>query len=757
MVFSSKTFLFIVCRTRVIIVEGTYMLKKLLLITPPFTQLNTPYPATPYLKGFLKLHGYDVVQVDLSIELINKIFSQEGFEKLFHIVKKQIEHLSQNALQIIHNEKNYLQTVGQVMNYLQYRDNTPAQLICSDTFLPRASRFDQLPDLEWSFGNIGVNDKARFLATLYIEDVGDLIKEAVTPYFGFSRYAEKLGRSAHSFAPLDAALHQPVNIIEAWLLELLNDHIERIAPDVVGISIPFPGNLYAALKCGQFIKNNFQRIKVVAGGGFVNTELRELSEPVIFNYVDFITVDDGELPLLTILQYLQGEIKAEDLKRTYSRIDDEVKYIHGSAGKDPSHAEISCPDYSDLLLDKYLSLIEIANPMHRLWSDGRWNKLTITHGCYWHQCSFCDTTLDYIKRYDTAPAMVLVDRIEQVIAQTGQTGFHFVDEAAPPAVLKELALELLRRKISISWWVNIRFEQAFSEDLCRLLAASGCIAVTGGLEAASDRLLKLMNKGVTVRQAAYVCRNFSKAGIMVHAYLMYGFPTQTEQETIDALEIVRQFFHEGLIQSAFWHVFTATVHSDVGRHPEKYQCRIIDHPAGRFAKNDLVHEDRIGCDPHVYAQGLNKAVYNFMHGIGTDLSIKDWFDFQVPSISIKRNYVKQAINEAPVFDNERSRSRILWMENQPHYMQYDSTKKRERARKNKFVFYTKTENFALSTSAEMGDWLNNVFNKFSIQNSELLLLEELKQNYEKHFSSSFTSFLRSREWKTLREKGLLLI
>ena len=395
--------------------------------------------------------------------------------------------------------------------------------------------------------------------------------------------------------------------------------------------------------------------------------------------------------------------------------------------------------------------------MHRLWSDGRWNKLTIAHGCYWHQCSFCDTTLDYIKRYDTAPAMVLVDRIEQVIAQTGQTGFHFVDEAAPPAVLKELALELLRRKISISWWVNIRFEHAFSEDLCRLLAASGCIAVTGGLEAASDRLLKLMNKGVTVRQAAYACRNFSKAGIMVHAYLMYGFPTQTEQETIDALEIVRQFFHEGLIQSAFWHEFTATVHSDVGIHPEQYQCRIIDHPVGRFASNDLVHEDRLGCDPHVYAQGLNKAVYNFMHGIGTDLSIKDWFDFQVPAVSIKRNYVKQAINEAPVVDSERLRSRILWLENTPQYMQYDSTKKGKQARKGKFVFYTKTENFVLSTSAEMGEWLNNVFDKFSIQNSELLSFEELKQNYEKHFSSSFTSFLRSKEWKTLREKGLLLI
>jgi hypothetical protein len=628
------------------------MLKKILLMTPPFTQLNTPYPATPYLKGFLKLHGHTVFQADLGIELANKMFSRNGFQELFDFVKKSTDHISPNSRRIISNEDYYLQTIDRVMNFLQYRDNTLAQLLCSDNFFPRASRFDQLPDLEWSFGNIGANDKARFLATRYIEDVGDLIKDAVTPYFGFSRYAEKLGMAAHSFSPIDDALRKPENIIETWLLELLKNLIEQHRPDVVGITIPFPGNLYAGLKCCQFIKKHFHDITIIAGGGYVNTELRALSEPAIFNYLDFITLDDGELPFLNILRFLQGEISEEGLTRTFVRMNSEVKYRNNGNGKHPAFTETGCPDYSDLRLNDYLSLIEIANPMHRLWSDGRWNKLTLAHGCYWHQCSFCDTTLDYIKRYESAPAGALVDRIEQVVAQTGQTGFHFVDEAAPPAVLKELAVELLRRNTGISWWVNIRFEHAFTGDLCRLLAAAGCIAVTGGLEAASDRLLKLMNKGVNIRQAALACRNFTGAGVMVHAYLMYGFPTQTEQETIDALEIVRQFFHEDLVQSAYWHLFTATVHSDVGRHPEKYRCRIIAHPVGTFANNDLIHEDTIGCDPHEYAQGLNKAVYNFMHGIGTDLPVKTWFDFQVPPISIKRNYVKQAINEVPAGDNE---------------------------------------------------------------------------------------------------------
>ena len=621
---------------------------KTLLITPPFTQLNTPYPATPYLKGFLKSQGYGVFQADLGIELINAIFSREGFQELFDAINQSSKKLSPNSRRIIKNATSYVQTIDSVMSFLQYRDNTLASLICNETFLPRASRFDSMPDLEWAFGNIGVNDQARFLATLYVEDVGDLIKDAVTPWFGFSRYAEKLGMSAHSFAPITRALQQPENILEVRLLELLKRHIEQVRPDVVGITIPFPGNLYAGLKCAQFIKKYYPHIKTVAGGGFVNTELRNLSEPAVFDYLDFITLDDGERPFLSILQFLEGKKNQEKLVRTFIRMDDEVRYIHDDQEPDFHHAETGCPDYSDLPLGKYLSLIEMGNPMHRLWSDGCWNKLTLAHGCYWHQCSFCDTMLPYIKRYESAPAAVLVDRMEQVIAQTGHRGFHFVDEAAPPSVLKDVAKELLKRKIGISWWTNIRFEKAFTEDLCRLMAMSGCIAVTGGLETASDRLLKLMNKGVTVRQAAQVCDHFSKAGIMVHAYLMYGFPTQTQQETIDALEIVRQFFQEGLIQSAFWHLFTATVHSDVGKNPQKYSCTISDHPVGGFANNDLVHIDPRGCEHQVFAPGLNKAVYNFMHGIGTDMAIQDWFDFPVKASSVKRNYIKQAIKTYPL-------------------------------------------------------------------------------------------------------------
>jgi hypothetical protein len=295
-----------------------------------------------------------------------------------------------------------------------------------------------------------------------------------------------------------------------------------------------------------------------------------------------------------------------------------------ASARDVPHTETGTPTYAGLPLDRYVSLFEMLNPMHRLWSDGRWNKLTLAHGCYWKKCTFCDVSLPYIGRYEAASADLIVDRIEQLVAETGDTGFHFVDEAAPPAMLRALSERLLARGVAITWWGNIRFEKTFTPALCDLMARAGCIAVTGGLEVASNRLLALMQKGVTVEQVARVTRAFTDAGVMVHAYLMYGFPTETEQETVDALERVRQLFDEGCIQSAFWHRFAATVHSPIGLAPKKYGIRVFKERAP-FARNELPFEDPTGTDHDLLGEGLRKALYNYMHGVGLDLDVRSWF------------------------------------------------------------------------------------------------------------------------------------
>lgn len=612
------------------------------------TQLNTPYPSTACLTGFLRGRGVEAVQEDFALGLVLNLFSREELKK----IRKCAEGKRTESTKVfLAQYDRYADTVESAVAFLQGRDPTLAHRICTRQFLPEGPRFNNLEafvaeaggdPLAWAFGSLGTQDRAKHLATLFLNDIADVIRDAVDGRFEFARYAETLAKSQPGFEPLAEALAARPTRVDEIVRDLARDAVVRHAPDLVLVSVPFPGCVYGAFRIAQAIKELDPSIAMVLGGGFVNTELRELSAPRLFDFFDFVTLDDGELPAWALVEHLRGQRTRDQLVRTFLKKQGAVCFID-SGEKDIPFAETGTPTWDGLPLDRYLSVLDLLNPMHRLWSDGRWNKLAVAHGCYWRKCSFCDTGLDYIARHENLPAKVLVDRIEAAIAETGQTGFHFTDEAAPPAALKSLAAELKRRPRTISWWGNIRFEKAFTPELCRELAASGCIAVSGGLEAASDRLLKLMNKGVSVEQAAQVAKAFSNAGILVHAYLMYGCPTQTVQETVDSLEHVRQLFEAGCIQSGFFHRFACTVHSPVGRNPEKYGIRLLPLPPAPFAKNDVGFVDPTGVDHDTLGKGLAKALYNYMHGVGLDADVRSWFEMRVPRTTIPRGFIARAV------------------------------------------------------------------------------------------------------------------
>lgn len=735
------------------------MKQKILFFTPPFTQLNTPYPATAYLKGFLNTKGYPSAQADLGIEVILELFSKKGLKAMFDGLapnpQSAIENpqLSDNALRIIALQADYLATIGPVIAFLQNKNPTLAHGICDRSYLPEASRFDNLEDLEWAFGTMGTHDKARHLATLYLEDLGDLIKEAVDPHFGFSRYAERLGSTASSFDDMEQELQAPDSLVAIILKEALAKHIAEQKPDIICLSVPFPGNVYGAFKCGQYVKQFHPEIKIIIGGGYANTELRSLADARVFNYLDYICLDDGELPLLKLIEHIAGEKDARELKRTYSLQNGIVCYHNASTELDVPQRETGTPDYSDLLLHDYLSVIEIVNPMHRLWSDGRWNKLTLAHGCYWGKCSFCDVTLDYIQRYEPLTPALLCDRIETIIAQTGQTGFHFVDEAAPPALMRDLALEILRRRLTVTWWTNIRFEKSFTADLCRLLKASGCIAVSGGLEVASDRLLERMKKGVTVAQVARVAHHFTEAGIMVHAYLMYGFPTQTAQETIDSLEMVRQLFEAGVVQSGFWHRFAMTAHSPVGLEPAAYGVMETGPTFAGFADNDRWHDDPTGTDHDLFAEGLRKSLFNYMHGVCFNFRLADWFDFKTPKPSVPKTFIQKSIAQQ---EEKMPRPTALVVWNGPLPIA-TLDKDEDGDALATLTFHHKHDSWELETTPALGQWLVDVLPLLQIGEHPVMSFAELEKDFLEHVERDFAVFLSSEEWAAIWEHGLLIL
>ncbi len=608
---------------------------KVLSLIPPMTQLNTPYPSTAYITGFLRSRGINAVQEDLALALVLGFFTAQGLGRVHaQAIGLKDEFRSASVNYFLDHFLAYQLTIERVIAFLQGRDNTLSHRINGRDFLPEGPRFNALDayddgessdSLAWAFGALGSHDRARHLATLYLNDLSDVLRDAVDERFEFVRYGESLASSQPTFDPLANALAAEPTLMDVTLCEITAKVIRQHQPNLILLSVPFPGAMYASLRIAQTIKLNWPDIKIAMGGGYVNTELRELTEPRLFDFIDFISLDAGERPLLAIMDHLQGKRSVERLVRTFVRTEAHQVKLMSWPEPDVPFEEVGTATWDGLPLNSYLSLLDMLNPMHRLWSDGRWNKLTVAQGCYWKKCSFCDISLDYISRYETASASLLVDRIETIIAETGQTGFHFVDEAAPPKMLKALAQELIRRQVFISWWGNIRFEKTFTPELAALLAKSGCIALSGGLEVASDRLLALMKKGVSVAQVANVTKGFAESGILVHAYLMYGFPTQTVQETVDALEVVRQLFENGCIHSGFFHRFTCTVHSPVGLNPEEYGITLETLAPIAFAKNDIGFIDPSGVDHDLLGLGLKKAIYNYMHGLGFEEDVRVWF------------------------------------------------------------------------------------------------------------------------------------
>jgi hypothetical protein len=719
-----------------------------LLLTPPLTQLNTPYPSTAFLTGFLRSQGVACYQADLGIEMVLRLFSRTGLRQVFDLVREQGEKLPDEAKQMLAMERVYLDMIDPVVEFLQGRDPALALHLTQAGALPRGPRFSGRPAFTRA---VPIEDRAKQYATWFLEDLADLVQATISPYFALSRYAEQIARSASSFTAMETALAEPPGLTDQFMLDALWAHLDHVGPSLVGLSVPFPGNLYGGFRIAQAIKQCRPDIFVALGGGYANTELRRLSDPRVFDYVDFIALDDGERPLLSLVEHLAGTRPRTALSRTFYRDADRVVYANDTSANDFAMGDVDCPTYDGLMLNRYLTILDSTNRMHRLWSEGHWNKLTVAHGCYWKQCTFCDVGLNYISRYEMTPTDRLIQQIERLRAETGSRGFHFVDEAAPPAALKALALGLLERGITISWWGNIRFEETFTPDLCRLLAASGCIAVTAGLEAASDRLLENIRKGITVDQTALVAAAFKDADILVHAYLMYGCPSETVQETVDSLERVRQLFASNLIQSAFWHRFTVTAHSPIGLKPDTHGLRILGPEFQGFAENDFLHEDKHGNTPEWVGEGLRRSMLNYLEGRGLALDVRRWFDHSMPRPQVSSTWVRRLLKNRTIHDDPCAERRFVWLGGQPVC---EPVGKQAR-----LILPGHTSGYTVRLSDRQAQWLNGLIRQSTPLNNSSRpypLLKETKSTFP-GTAREFETFLCAPSWRKIRNAGLLLV
>ena len=485
---------------------------RILLLTPPLLQTNTPYPATMHLTGFLESKGFDVHQRDLSIKVVRDIL-------------------------------------------LEYGDETTEEL------------------LEFLGGPAPLEAKRE--ASEAIDELAIWIRDNVDPEFGFSRYAEAKCRVVDDFGKLVKLVNRR-GVMDKPLARHLKAAMDEVKPTVVGVTCPFPGTLVGAFKIAKYVRKHYPKVKLLLGGGYVNTELREMTDRRPHRYFDEFQLDEG---------YGNFEVKDQG-EGEHRKMKNSTVHLKSSPSPDVIPAFVK-PSYRGIDWDEYFDVVETDNFVTNLWNSGKWVKLVMARGCYWHKCAFCDVVLPYIGCFRMPDPKEIVDAIEGMRDEGwGMRGVHFVDEAMPPKIIKGMCEEILRRKLKVEWWGNIRFDAAFTPALAKLMAKAGCIAVTGGLECANDRLLKLMNKGITLKGAEKVLKAFKAAKIFVHAYLMYDFPTETKAEQKGAERYVKGLAQKGLIQSCFWHRFALTVHSPIAKDPRKFGI-IVKPNESKFARNEL--------------------------------------------------------------------------------------------------------------------------------------------------------------------------
>jgi hypothetical protein len=235
---------------------------------------------------------------------------------------------------------------------------------------------------------------------------------------------------------------------------------------------------------------------------------------------------------------------------------------------------------------------------------------------------------------------------------------------------------------------------------------------------------------------------------------MYGFPTQTMLETIDSLEMVRQMFENGILQSAYWHQFAMTAHSPVGLEPSKFGVKKLSDEIGSFANNDIFFKDNTGIDHEKFSFGLKKSLFNYMHGICFELPLQEWFDFKIPRTKIHPKYIAQILQEEEI-PSFKGNSKVVFLGVNPSVVFFEKNKKGQIYPSAKLTFYSKKETQTIILNQNQGEWLIKMLEKLSVKNEKILTLQEIKNDYEAHDLEHFELFWFNKPMNTLKSFGLI--
>ena len=559
------------------------MNKDILLLFPPFSSKNNPYLSIPVLARYLKNKNIPVFAEDIGVKFWNSFLKENN-------LKESISFIESRFLQL--NEK-------QILNF---KDIVEYSRIVR--LLTVLSNVSVIPD------NLLINLKMHLSF----------------PDFYVSDPIEKLFSKFNEFSSKD--ILESINY-NFFYSEIVNDIVKDIfknkKPLIVAISLIFQNQVLPAFYIASLVKKYSPETHVAIGGPYLTLHFGELKNKDIFNIVDSLIMDEGEIPLEKLYYELQKDIP--DFKNVPNLMWFNGKKIIKNRSAPPvSLNKLECPDYSIMSLDEYRQKREEMIFSFRL-----------SRGCYWQQCAFCRTDASFCKNYAQPEYESIFNALLEAYEKYNARNFLFSDESAHPNLLEYLSKKIIKHKLDISWFTHTRFHDSLTRDKFKLFKEANCSSLTLGLESYNDRILKLMKKGISTTLIDKVI-NENNGILPLKVYMIMGFPTETEEDALIGYAKIKQWIEENKIIGKVYSLFQLNYGSDMWYNYKDYGIEKINIKEDQDLLPDLVD---------IECKGMSRSKANEYYLIFSDnvLNIKFPEEFKIRNKTLKVNYdVKKLIS-----------------------------------------------------------------------------------------------------------------
>lgn len=517
------------------------------LVFPPQGHFTQPYLALPCIKGWLRAHGFDDVDLlDANIEAYDAFLSGSYIERCRERVAARLPLDGYAARE-----------------RLGFRDLAAfrAAAECAASGAAVAARVDHAKSVLRGGAFFDAEQYVPAVRTIYhalrIVSAAHFPSE-LTPHNFTMRYGND--RSSEVLA---ATRDEDENPFIPFYRESVLPRIVARRPRVLGLSIIYGSQLVPALTLARLVKEALPDCHVTAGGGFLAYIGRKLmSAPGMDACLDSLVFHEGEAPMLALCEALRDGRALDGVGSLtwFDRTSGTARAVENPSGHPIRLDAAPAPDFDGLPLELYLSP-EIVVPYD------------VNRGCYYGECTFCTLPTVIGPGYRTRSAKTIVDHVLHLRDRLGTKHVNFITDCMPPGLIRDLPDELIARRAGIRWWADARVEpKAYTKEGCERLVESGCRKLLFGFETATPRLLKLMKKGQSLKSVVDVARNCAESGISVTFYAMVGFPSETKAEAQATVDFLVE--HADVVREVSLQTFHIDEESHVFRDPAEFGVRI---------------------------------------------------------------------------------------------------------------------------------------------------------------------------------------